>query len=99
MCLDMKINKNIIKTYIDETMKIEMCEICYILIMGEVTSTTFNHTTGCVEVYPQEESKVWSFEIVVNPVITQYFQQLFHRKYSLADGLDELVFTLLYYQI
>jgi hypothetical protein len=62
--------------------------------MGNITGTTFNHSTDSMHVGTNQESKVWSPQIITDRWMIKHFKDFRNLEYSLANGLDESVLSL-----
>ena len=66
----------------------------YSLVMRQVASAALDHAAGRVEVDPQEETQVGSFQVVVDAGVVQDVEQLLDAEDRLTDRLDETVLAL-----
>ena len=73
---------------------LEFVETMRAPIVRKITSSTLDHATRSVEVDPDEEAEVGTFEVVRNRIVVENLQQTFDAEDRLADGFDEAVFAL-----
>ena len=77
-----------------QVMCLHVCYLLNLLVMRQVTRSTFNHSTGSVQVNPQEEPDIWTLQVVVYVFTSNNIEKFVYAEDSLANRFDEPVFTL-----